>query len=589
MFQSLYFASYISILYPLNSVFVIFHTGRRPNQNNPLDYGRPSHLNNAFHPGKHLRQSYPLQSKPAGSLAGGTRSSISYATEPVAASKPKLITVVRNGEEKPRNNVKILLNRRACQSFEQLVSQIVEAFGPKFKHDKIRHLYTVRGKPVTSISDFFREDNMFIGFGKEIERVGGKQGLQIPMKDVQEIISELHPDNPYAESYIKDWERNRKRSRPSQYYYTVKEDTKRDSGFGDSDSSKGDDILIYKEQNPPTVKKTTKEQKLAAKLDATRQQVLNEERERATQRLNKRLETERRIREEERRKRGLVTLKPINDPFRKMDEEKKNERLQNEAERRRVEEEYDDEVENEAEEEEEEEKENNREGDEVEEEDFEKKREEEERLKERDRKRREEEERAKKEKEREAIKEKIKEKEMERLKAKEKDKEKQKEKEKNSNNKENDDLDTNANKKSKKKNKLVSKKTKLERQISRVEHVYSRYEAGKTLGDGNFAIVKQCKMRNTESEYAMKIIDKAKLKGKEHMIENEIEIMRSCNHHNIIRLLDEYETKDEIFLIMELVKVGGSTSAFCSTAKPIPILLWLLLPIQNDAKKLKND
>ena len=75
-------------------------------------------------------------------------------------------------------------------------------------------------------------------------------------------------------------------------------------------------------------------------------------------------------------------------------------------------------------------------------------------------------------------------------------------------------------------------------------------------GDGNFAIVKQCNLRNTPNEYAMKIIDKKKLKGKEHMVEHEIDIMKLCNHPNICKLIEEFETKDEIYLIMELVKVS---------------------------------
>jgi len=48
--------------------------------------------------------------------------------------------------------------------------------------------------------------------------------------------------------------------------------------------------------------------------------------------------------------------------------------------------------------------------------------------------------------------------------------------------------------------------------------IETRYEIGRTIGDGNFAVVKECRLRNTESEYAMKIIDKSKLKGKEDMI-----------------------------------------------------------------------
>lgn len=39
------------------------------------------------------------------------------------------------------------------------------------------------------------------------------------------------------------------------------------------------------------------------------------------------------------------------------------------------------------------------------------------------------------------------------------------------------------------------------------------------------------------------------------MIENEIRIMKSCNHSNIVKLHEEFETKDEVYLITDLVKV----------------------------------
>jgi len=96
---------------------------------------------------------------------------------------------------------------------------------------------------------------------------------------------------------------------------------------------------------------------------------------------------------------------------------------------------------------------------------------------------------------------------------------------------------------------------KMERQVSRVDHVTSCYEEGKVLGDGNFAVVRQCRHRETGRDYAMKIIDKSKMTNKEDMIENEIAIMKQCNHVNIVRLYEEYETKHEIYLIMELVRV----------------------------------
>ena len=40
------------------------------------------------------------------------------------------------------------------------------------------------------------------------------------------------------------------------------------------------------------------------------------------------------------------------------------------------------------------------------------------------------------------------------------------------------------------------------------------------------------------------------------MLDHEINIMYMCNHPNIIRLFEDYETSDEIYLVMELIKGG---------------------------------
>ena len=40
------------------------------------------------------------------------------------------------------------------------------------------------------------------------------------------------------------------------------------------------------------------------------------------------------------------------------------------------------------------------------------------------------------------------------------------------------------------------------------------------------------------------------------MIENEVSILRRVKHVNIIALIEEFETNDELYLVMELVKVS---------------------------------
>jgi serine/threonine protein kinase len=51
------------------------------------------------------------------------------------------------------------------------------------------------------------------------------------------------------------------------------------------------------------------------------------------------------------------------------------------------------------------------------------------------------------------------------------------------------------------------------------------------------------------------------------MIENEIYIMKSCNHPNIVKLHEEFETKDEVYLITDLVKGGDLFDAISQSVK----------------------
>lgn len=44
--------------------------------------------------------------------------------------------------------------------------------------------------------------------------------------------------------------------------------------------------------------------------------------------------------------------------------------------------------------------------------------------------------------------------------------------------------------------------------------IAERYKVGRTLGDGNFAVVRECMERSTGREYALKIINKDKCRGK---------------------------------------------------------------------------
>ena len=93
------------------------------------------------------------------------------------------------------------------------------------------------------------------------------------------------------------------------------------------------------------------------------------------------------------------------------------------------------------------------------------------------------------------------------------------------------------------------------------------YDMGKKIGDGNFADVRECIDKITKKEFALKIVDKAKVRGKEQMIRDEIEIMRSCKHPNIVRMYEDYDSIRHIYLVMELIKGGDLFDAISTSVK----------------------
>jgi hypothetical protein len=59
--------------------------------------------------------------------------------------RPKLVTVIRNGV-KPRKAVRILLNRKTAQTYDQVLSEITNAI--KLDCGAVRKIYTLGGKQV---------------------------------------------------------------------------------------------------------------------------------------------------------------------------------------------------------------------------------------------------------------------------------------------------------------------------------------------------------------------------------------------------------------------------------------------------------
>ncbi|XP_053408765.1 serine/threonine-protein kinase DCLK1-like isoform X3 [Mercenaria mercenaria] len=568
---------------------------------------RPRVYGNAFHPGRYFQgritdgQQQQHRRYP-GAFGPANRNSYLANTENQVPLKPKVITIVRNGP-KPRNNVKILLNRRSVQSFEQLMKDISEAFGPKWKSNKVIKLFTTRGREIQGVGDFFRDDDVFIGVGNE----------QLTESDVHDIIEEIYPDSPYARNIMKDFERQKKKRLAQVAKEQIRDNDadKRDSGFGEgSDGSNRDpdqEYVLYKGRQSEKGRKRNeypRDLEVAMRLDREKEKAAQDEKDRVSKQRRKMIDSERRAVEEENRRKRQVPRGQAEDPFRKMKEQKEKEkeeiRRRREEERKRVEE---DERQRKEEERQRREKDkHDREQAEqaarerqaaAEREKAEKEKERAEKKAQRDREQKEKEHKEKEEKDKHEKDKNEKEKDIkdkhhdrekhhhdkdksekhhhdhekdEKGKVSERENEDEKNKIDNKEKENREAAEREKRKKERKKPRIV-RKTKLERQISSDDHVLAKYELGRTLGDGNFAIVRMSKMKATGVEYAMKVIDKPKLKGKEHMVENEIEIMKDCNHPNIVKLYEEYETVDKIYLVMELVKGGDLFDAITQSVK----------------------
>ncbi|GLD46532.1 serine/threonine-protein kinase DCLK1a isoform X5, partial [Lates japonicus] len=78
--------------------------------------------------------------------------------------RPKLVTVVRSGV-KPRKAVRILLNKKTAHSYEQVLTDITDAI--KLDSGVVKKIYTLEGKLVSCLQDFFGDEDIFVACGPE--------------------------------------------------------------------------------------------------------------------------------------------------------------------------------------------------------------------------------------------------------------------------------------------------------------------------------------------------------------------------------------------------------------------------------------
>ena len=102
------------------------------------------------------------------------------------------------------------------------------------------------------------------------------------------------------------------------------------------------------------------------------------------------------------------------------------------------------------------------------------------------------------------------------------------------------------------------------RAVTKFRDIYKFYDFADDLGSGKFGQVKLSFQKQTKKKFAVKIINKTNLKGIElEMVKTEVEIMKFCRHKNIVKLIDNFEDIDNIYIVLEYLS-GGNLNFFLS-------------------------
>ncbi|KVH96402.1 Kinase associated domain 1 (KA1) [Cynara cardunculus var. scolymus] len=96
-----------------------------------------------------------------------------------------------------------------------------------------------------------------------------------------------------------------------------------------------------------------------------------------------------------------------------------------------------------------------------------------------------------------------------------------------------------------------------------------KYEIGRTLGEGNFGKVKYAKDIQTGHPFAVKILEKTRIKNLNFsdQIKREIGTLKILKHPNVVRLHEVLASKTKIYMILEYVNGGELFEAIASKGK----------------------
>ena len=109
------------------------------------------------------------------------------------------------------------------------------------------------------------------------------------------------------------------------------------------------------------------------------------------------------------------------------------------------------------------------------------------------------------------------------------------------------------------KQKLFAKKCE---EMTNFEKIEDSFEFKEKIGEGHFGVVKKCIEKKTGKEYAVKIMNKNKIKEKDlYFLIQERNYMCLVKHPNIVSLIRDFEDEKCLYFVMEYYK-GGALSKY---------------------------
>ena len=92
------------------------------------------------------------------------------------------------------------------------------------------------------------------------------------------------------------------------------------------------------------------------------------------------------------------------------------------------------------------------------------------------------------------------------------------------------------------------------------------------MGKGSFSSVVKATHRATGNERAIKIILKSKIKNIERL-QNELKIMRTVDHPNIVKLYEWFEDTEMVYLVLEYLYIYIYICRLCTGGEVFDYIL----------------